>query len=223
MGGRLLPEGYVEIDRWSLKQASVKDFLVLALVGLVAFFGSLAAAGFIVGAATGSAETTIDGGTFVVGFLVGFVLGVILHEAVHGVFFLAFGGRPRFGFKPWTRFGPVFYAAAPGSYLRQAPVRRRRPHNPFTLSRLAPAVLLTAALAAALAFVAADDLLASIVTLGLRAQRRRLGGRHGHDAQGDVLSPHDPFRRHRRRIRRLRPGGGLNCSELMPTQPVHPE
>ena len=126
MGGRLLPEGYVEIDRWSLKQASVKDFLVLALVGLVAFFGSLAAAGFIVGAATGSAETTIDGGTFVVGFLVGFVLGVILHEAVHGVFFLAFGGRPRFGFKPWTRFGPVFYAAAPGSYLEQAPVRRRR-------------------------------------------------------------------------------------------------
>ena len=155
MGGRLLPEGYVEIDRWSLKQASVKDFLVLALVGLVAFFGSLAAAGFIVGAATGSAETTIDGGTFVVGFLVGFVLGVILHEAVHGVFFLAFGGRPRFGFKPWTRFGPVFYAAAPGSYLS-------RPR--YVAVGLAPAVLLTAALAAALAFVAADDLLASIVT-----------------------------------------------------------
>ena len=155
MGGRLLPEGYVEIDRWSLKQASVKDFLVLALVGLVAFFGSLAAAGFIVGAATGSAETTIDGGTFVVGFLVGFVLGVILHEAVHGVFFLAFGGRPRFGFKPWTRFGPVFYAAAPGSYLD-------RPR--YVAVGLAPAVLLTAALAAALAFVAADDLFASIVT-----------------------------------------------------------
>ncbi len=155
MGGKRLPEGYVEIDRWSLKQASLKDFLVLALVGLVAFFGSLAAAGFIVGAATGSAETTIDGGTFVVGFLVGLVLGVILHEAVHGVFLLAFGGRPRFGFKPWTRFGPVFYAAAPGSYLK-------RPR--YVAAGLAPAVLLTAALAAALALVAADDLFASIVT-----------------------------------------------------------
>ena len=155
MGGRHLPEGYVEIDRWSLKQASVKDFLVLALVGLVAFFGSLAAAGFIVGAAAGSGETTIGGGTFALGFLVGLVLGVILHEAVHGVLFLAFGGRPRFGFKPWTRFGPVFYAAAPGSYLD-----RRR----YLAAGLAPAVLLTAALAAALVLVADDDLLASVVT-----------------------------------------------------------
>ena len=154
MGGRHLPEGYVEIDRWSLQQASVKDVLLFALVGLVAFFASLAAAGFIVGAATDSAETTISGGTFVVGFLVGLVVGVILHEAVHGVFFLAFGGRPRFGFKPWTRFGPVFYAAAPGSYLD-------RPR--YLASGLAPAVLLTAALAAALAFAASDDLLASIV------------------------------------------------------------
>ena len=215
MGGRLLPEGYVEIDRWSLKQASVKDFLVLALVGLVAFFGSLAAAGFIVGAATGSAETTIVGGTFVVGFLVGFVLGVILHEAVHGVFFLAFGGpaalRVQAVDQVWARL------------LRGSAGKLPQTGHGTSPSGLAPAVLLTAALAAALAFVAADDLFASIVTLGLRAQRRRLGGRHAHDAQGDVLSRHDPFRRHRRRIRRLRPGGGLNCSELMPTQPVHPE
>ena len=153
MGGRRLPDGYVEIDRWTLNNASVKELLLFILVGLVAFFGSLAVAGFVVGAATGSAEMTIDGGTFVVGFLVGLVLGVILHEAVHGVFFLAFGGRPRFGFKPWTKFGPVFYAAAPGSYLD-------RPR--YVAAGLAPAVLLTAALAAALAFVAADDLLASV-------------------------------------------------------------
>ncbi len=155
MGGRRLPDGYVEIDRWTMNNASVKELLFFILVGLVAFFGSLAVAGFVVGAATGSAEMTIDGGTFVVGFLVGLVLGVILHEAVHGVFFLAFGGRPRFGFKPWSRFGPVFYAAAPGSYLD-------RPR--YVASGLAPAVLLTAALAVALAFVAADDLLASVVT-----------------------------------------------------------
>ena len=154
MGGKHLPEGYVEIDRWSLKQASVKDFLLFGLVGLVAFFASLAAAALVVEAAADSTETTIDGGTFVVGFLVGLVVGVILHEAVHGIFFLAFGGRPRFGFKPWTRFGPVFYAAAPGSYLS-------RPR--YVAVGLAPAVLLTAALAAALAGVAADDLLASIV------------------------------------------------------------
>ena len=155
MGGGRLPEGYVEIDRWTLDSASVGEIALLALVGLVAFFGSIVAATLIVGAATGSGEMTIDGGTFVVGFLAGLVLGVILHEAVHGVLFLAFGGRPRFGFKPWTRFGPVFYAAAPGSYLD-------RPR--YLAAGLGPAALLTAALAAALVLVAGDDLFASVVT-----------------------------------------------------------
>ena len=153
MGDKQLPGGYTEIDRWTLNQASVKEFLLSVLVGLVAFFAALAAAAFVVGTATDSGEVTIDGGTFFSGLLLGGVLGAILHEAVHGVFFLAFGGRPRFGFKPWTRFGPVFYAAAPGSYLD-------RPR--YLAAGLAPAVLLTAALAAALAFVAADDLLASV-------------------------------------------------------------
>ena len=149
MSGRRLPEGYNEIGRWTLNQASVKELLLLGLVGLFAFFAALSATAFVVGTATDSGEVTIDGGTFFSGLLLGGVLGVILHEAVHGVFFLAFGGRPRFGFKPWTRFGPVFYAAAPGSYLAAG---------------LSPAVLLTSVLAVALAFVAEDDLLASVVT-----------------------------------------------------------
>ena len=155
MSGRRLPEGYNEIGRWTLKQASVKEFLLFGLVGLFAFFASLAAAGVVVGTATDSGEITIDGGTFFSGLLLGGVLGVILHEAAHGAFLAAFGGRPRFGFKPWTRFGPVFYAAAPGSYLD-----RLR----YLAAGLSPAVLLTAVLAVALAFAAADDLLASVVT-----------------------------------------------------------
>ena len=155
MGGRWLPEGYIEIGRWTLKQASVKDVLLLALVGLVTFFASLTAAGFVVGAGSDPGEMTINGGTFFSGLLLGCLLGVTLHEAVHSICFLAFGGRPRFGFKPWTKFGPVFYASAPGSYLD-------RPR--YVVAGLAPAVLLTAALAAALAFVAANDLLASAVT-----------------------------------------------------------
>ena len=133
----------------------MKERLLLVLVGLVAFFVSLSATAVIVGTATGTGEVTIGGGTLVTGILVGLVLGVILHEAVHGVFFLVFGGRPRFGFKPWTSFGPVFYAAAPGSYLD-------RPR--YLAAGLAPAVLLTAALATALAFVAGDNLLTSVVT-----------------------------------------------------------
>ena len=155
MGDKLPPEGYVEIARWTLKQASVKERLLSVLVGLVAFFASLSATAFIVGTATGTGEVTIGGGAFFTGMLVGLVLGVILHEAVHGVFFLVFGARPRFGFKPWTSFGPVFYAAAPGSYLD-------RPR--FLAAGLAPAVLLTSALAATLALVAGDDLLTATVT-----------------------------------------------------------
>ena len=155
MGDRRPPEGYVEISRWTLKQASVKELLLSVLVGLVAFIASLSATAFIVGTVTGSGEVTIDGETFFSGLLLGSVLGVVLHESVHGVLFLTFGGRPRFGFKPWTRFGPVFYAASPGSYLD-------RPR--YLAAGLGPAVLLTAALAAALALVAADDLLASTVT-----------------------------------------------------------
>ena len=155
MSDRRPPEGYLEIGRWTLKQASMKELLLSVLVGLVAFIASLSATAFIVGTATGSGEVTIDGGTFFYGLLLGSVLGVVLHESVHGVLFLTFGGRPCFGFKPWTRFGPVFYAAAPGSYLD-------RPR--YLAAGLAPAVLLTVALAAALALVAADDLLASILT-----------------------------------------------------------
>ena len=158
MGDRRPPEGYVERGRWTLNQASVKERLLSILVGLVAFFVALAAAGAIVGAARGSGEATIGGGSFFSGLLLGAVLGVILHEAFHGVFFLAFGGRPRFGFKPWTRFGPVFYAAAPGCYLN-------KPR--FLTAGLAPAVFLTAALAAALVFVAEDDLLVSIALWAL--------------------------------------------------------
>ena len=178
MSGRRLPEGYNEIGRWTLNQASVKELLLFGLVGLFAFFASLAAAGFIVWAATGSAETTIDGGTFFSGLLLGGVLGAMLHEAVHGVFFLAFGGRPRFGFKPWTRFGPVFYAAPPRELPRQASVPRRRVGAGSAADRCAggstsirgrgrPARLRR--------------------HVGLCAQRRRVGGRHAHDAQGDVL------------------------------------
>ena len=61
MGGRRLPEGYIEIGRWTMKQASVKEFLLCGLVSLVAFFTSFAAAVFVVGTTTESGEMTIDG------------------------------------------------------------------------------------------------------------------------------------------------------------------
>ena len=156
MAGRHLPQGYVETGRWSLKQATPADILLTIVVGL-----SVPIALLILGSLQGEPDdpdVTIGVGALIIGIVPGAVMGVVLHELVHGVFFLAFGGRPRFGFKPWTRLGPVFYAAAPGSYFTKLE---------YAASGLAPAVLLTVLLAVALALVAKNDVLASVVAWAL--------------------------------------------------------
>ena len=142
-------------------------------------------------------------------------VGVILHEAVHGVFFLAFGGRPRFGFKPWTRFGPVFYAAAPGSYLRQAPVPRLRLGAGGAVDRGAGGSTrfrwprTTCSPPSSLwAFVlnvagSSGDMLMMRKVMSYPGTTRFEDTGEGFVAYG--------------------PDGGRNCSELMPTQPVHPK
>ena len=84
---------------------------------LILFLISLVAVSLIGSVVTGLDEITIQGSTFIIGSLTGVVVGVTLHELVHGAVFLAFRARPRFGFKPWTRFGPVFFATSPGNYL----------------------------------------------------------------------------------------------------------
>ena len=71
------------------------------------------------------------------------MVGGTLHELAHAIAFLAYGGRPRFGFKPWTKFGPVFWVGAPGCYLSR---------SKFTVAALAPPVLLTALLPPVLLF-----------------------------------------------------------------------
>ena len=156
MGSGHLPKGYVEVGRWGLKQATPADILLAIIVGL-SVPGALLILGSLVGGSD-DADVTISGGTFAIGFVPGFVMGVVQHESVHGVFFLAFGGRPLFGFKPWSRLGPVFCAAAPGTYLTKLQ---------YAASGLAPAVLLTALLVVALALVSEYDLLASVVSWAL--------------------------------------------------------
>ena len=152
MGSRHLPEGYVEVGGWGLRQATPADILLAIIVGLSVPAGLLILGSLVDGA--DDAEVTISGGTFVIGIVPGAVMGGVLHELAHGVLFLSFGGRPRFGFKPWSRLGPVFCAAAPGCYLTKLQ---------FAASGLAPAVLLTASLAVALALLPEHDLLLSVV------------------------------------------------------------
>ena len=149
-----LPSDYTEVDRWSLKQGSGRDILLVNVFGLVLMLISLFAVTFVLAVTTDSDGITLEGHALIIGLVIGLVIGVVLHELVHGVFFFAFGARPRFGFKPWTRFGPVFYAAAPGSYLRRAE---------YVAVCLAPMVLLTVLPTIVLVFVPASGLLFSVV------------------------------------------------------------
>lgn len=156
MSGRHLPRGYIATMSWSLKQATPTDILLAVVVGLSAPIALLTLSNLSGWA--DDPDVTIGEGTLTIGIVVGAVMGVVLHELVHGVFFLTFGGRPRFGFKPWTRLGPVFYAAAPGSYFTKLE---------YAASGLAPAVLLTVLLAVGLALVGDNDMLGLVVACAL--------------------------------------------------------
>ncbi len=154
MKGKRLPWGYVEIGRWGLKQGTARDILFLGAAALLTLFVSLVAVSFVLRLATGSYEVTIEGQAFIIGLMAGSALGIVLHELLHGVFFLAFGARPRFGFKPWTRFGPVFYASAPGSYLTK---------TEYAAAGLAPLALLTMLLLVCAALAPPGGLILSAV------------------------------------------------------------
>ena len=154
MTAQSLPSGYSQVDRWTLKQATFRDILFMGVISLVVMLVSLVAVSLVVGAATGSDRITFEGRVFIIGLVTGIVLGIVLHEFVHGVFFFAFGARPRLGFKLWTRFGPVFYATAPGGYLRR---------GEYAAVGLAPTVFLTMLLLIVLALVSASGLLTAVV------------------------------------------------------------
>ena len=69
MGSRHLPEGYVELGRWDLKQATPTDFVFAFIASL-----SVPAALLILGSLLGGsddADVTISAGTFVAGIVPG--------------------------------------------------------------------------------------------------------------------------------------------------------
>ncbi len=149
-----LPEGYREIDRWEpgrIPRRVIALFIVLALVAMF-ITGNVALA--IRSLRVGAAEISFD----LWGLLLGPVLGVVLHELAHGVAFLALGARPRFGARLRTKFGPVFYAAAPGSCLSR---------SGYLVVGLAPAVGLTIALLAIIAVAPSDGLIAGAAFLAV--------------------------------------------------------
>ena len=138
-----LPQGYAEIDRWEIAQASRWFWVVMAAFSLAALLGTWWV-GFIVLAFVRGGEWGVSsqGGELLLALSLGLVMTVVLHELLHGIGFRACGARPQFGFKPWTKLGPVFYASAPGNYLRR---------GEYLVAGLTPVTLLTVALFIALA------------------------------------------------------------------------
>jgi len=129
-----IPHNYELAGRWKL---NLKGWsLVWLFAGGTIIFGLTIILGLTI---RGLLRGYLEGPANLGGFFFPLVLGVIvayiiLHEAVHGVLFLVFGGRPRFGVKLVGRFFPVaFYATS------RAPILR----NQYLLVILAPFLTLT--------------------------------------------------------------------------------
>ncbi len=141
MSTRNLPPGYVEIDTWTPSRLSGRDWVALVIAFVILAYVSLQLMALSQLAFAGVDSFTVKQDVLIAGLVIGTVAGVVLHELAHAIAFSAYGGRPRFGFKLWTKFGPVFWVGAPGCYLRRAK---------FTVAALAPPVLLTVLLPPAL-------------------------------------------------------------------------
>ena len=120
MSTRNLPPGYVEIDTWTPNSLSGRDWVALFIAFVILAYASLQLMVLTQLVFAGADSFTIKQDVLITGLVIGTVVGGTLHELAHAVAFLAYGGRPRFGFKPWTKFGPVFWVGAPGCYLSRA-------------------------------------------------------------------------------------------------------
>jgi len=135
--GQRIPDDYKLAGQWQL-QLKGWTLVILLVVGAAAFgltmVLGLAIRVLLRGPLEGTVSIALGGVLFVpvvLGVLVAFV---VAHEAVHGVLFLVFGGKPRFGAKVVGRFLPVAFYASSG-----APVLT----NQYLLLTLAPFLLLT--------------------------------------------------------------------------------
>lgn len=137
MSFKNLPSGYSRIGRWGARDLSALDVVKVLAIFAGLLYVSLIVAFVFTEGVSASGEVTTRTGPFLTWLIAGIVLGFALHELAHAAAFGLFGARPSFGFKPWTRFGPVFYVSAPGSYLSR---------REFVIAGLAPSPLLAALL-----------------------------------------------------------------------------
>ena len=112
--GHKIPPDYELTGHW---QINLKGWgLVVLAAGAVIVFGLTIILGFVArGILQGSTDFHVSVGLAFPIFLAIIATIVILHEGIHGLVFLIFGGKPRFGVKHIGRFFPVaLYASAAG-------------------------------------------------------------------------------------------------------------
>jgi len=132
--GHKTPPDYELAGHW---QINLKGWaLVVLAAGAVIVFGLTIILGVVArGILQGSTDFHVSVGLAFPIFLAIIAAVLILHEGVHGLVFLVFGGKPRFGVKLIGRFFPVaFYASATGYILSR---------NHYLLVGLAPFLVLT--------------------------------------------------------------------------------
>jgi len=132
--GHKTPPEYELVGHWHL--AALKGWgLVTLLAGGFCVFGVTLILGVVArGMLQGVGEFHISVFLAFPIFLAIIAAFVILHEGVHGLVFLVFGGKPRFGAKLIGGFFPVVYASATGPLLSR---------NHYLLVGLAPFLALT--------------------------------------------------------------------------------
>ena len=211
MGGRHLPQGYVETGRWSLKQATPADILLAIVVGL-----SVPIALLILGSLLGGpddSDVTIGGGTLIIGIVPGGRDGSRTARVGPRRLLPRVRRPPALRVQAVDALGACLLRGRAWKLLHQAQVRSLGP----------------------CAGSAADGVVGRRLSacgpkrrarlrrrMGPPVKRHGIGGRHAHDAQAGPLSPRDQFRGHRGRIRRLRTGervriaiGGLRLRHII--------
>ena len=160
------PPRYELAGYWHL--ATMKRWvLVTILAGGTCIFGLTFILGIVVrGILRGAGEFHISVGLTFPIFLGIIASTAILHEAVHGLGYLVFGGKPRFGVKLIGKFFPVVYASATGPLI---------PRNHYLLVGLAPFLVLTP-LVLLMGILARND---GIAIMALMAMAMNVGGSIG--------------------------------------------
>jgi hypothetical protein len=142
---------------------TIGGFLLFLLIYAMLGSGSLSSSAFVdAGTEEGVVYFSVRFGNLLLITLL--VFGVlVLHEAIHGVAFRYFGGRPTFGATMIQRVLPAFYCTAPGYWFTR---------GQFAIIILAPLVIITLLGIVLMPFV--DDAILLVLPLAIN-----LGGAIG--------------------------------------------